>query len=385
LLSARRPVPKPSRISGVVWLESLRMTAVKGLELARTFYAEVVGPSLAVPHTACLVGEGSEVLGYDTERSADHEWGPRVQIFVQPAAVASVRAHLDTTLPESFHGLPTRWFSLARGGVAHHVEVDTAEDWLSQHLPTLPADPDLAGWLAAPQQHLLQLTAGEVFRDDLGELTRRRHTYQWYPDDVWRWIIASQWHLIGNAEPLLGRCVETGDHRGARLLTAHLCRLIMEMAFLQHRRYWPYPKWFGHGFAALPVSERLGSLLDEALDSRPSLRDDGPVQRALLQLAAAHNDLRISESVPPLIADFAVGVNDASRPFPVLNTADLIGATVGSMADARLANLPRVGTLDQLTHGDDQLINFTSWPSSLAGTYRQMLAHSGVARPGVAP
>jgi hypothetical protein len=350
------------------------MTAgVKGLELARTLYAEVVGPSLAVPHTACLVGEGSEVLGYDTERSADHEWGPRVQIFVEPALVESVRAHLDTTLPESFHDLPTRWFSLAQGGVAHHVEVDTTEDWLAQHLPTLPADPDLAAWLAAPQQHLLQLTAGEVFRDDLGELTRRRRTYRWYPDDVWRWIIACQWHLIGNTAPLHGRTIETGDHRGARLLTAQLCRLIMEMAYLQHRRYWPYPKWFGHGFTALPVSNSLGPLLDEALTTMPALADDGPLQQALLQLAAAHNDLHICEPVQPLIAHFEVGVNNASRPYPVLNTADLIGAAVTSMVDTRLAKLPRVGTLDQLTHADDQLINFTSWPFSLANTYRHML------------
>jgi hypothetical protein len=337
------------------------------------FYAEVVGPALAVPHTACLIGEGSEVLGYDTERSRDHEWGPRVQIFVERALVEPTRVQIETTLPESFHGLPTRWFSLARGHVAHHIEVETAEEWLSQHLPTLPRDPDLAVWLAAPQQHLLQLTAGDVFRDDLGELTRRRLTYQWYPQDAWRWMIASQWHLIGNVEPLIGRTIENGDQRGARLLTAQLCRLIMEMAYLQHRRYRPYPKWFGHGFAALPVSGSLGPLLDEALADPPVQRRDGPAQQALLQLAAAHNDLHVSGSVEPLIGHFEVGVNDATRPYPVLNTAAFIEATVRSIVDDRVANLPRVGTLDQLTHADDQLINFTSWPSSLADIYRRML------------
>jgi hypothetical protein len=287
--------------------------------------------------------------------------------------VEAVRTVIEATLPVSFHGFPTRWFSLAHGRVAHHVEVDTVGDWLSQHLPTLPAEPDLAAWLAAPQQHLLQLTAGEVFRDDLGELTRWRQTYQWYPADAWRWMLASQWHLIGNTEPLLGRTMETGDQRGAQLLSAQLCRLIMEMAFLQARRYQPYPKWFGHGFEALPVSTSLGPLLDEALNGRPALRRDGPLQLALVQLAAAHNDLRVSEPVEPLIADFSVGTNDASRPFPVLNTAALIHTTVSSIHDRRLANLPRVGSLDQLTHGDDQLINFTTWPTSLADTYRHML------------
>ncbi len=351
------------------------MTATeKGLELARALYAEVVGPALAVPHTGCLIGEGSDVFGYDTERSADHEWGPRVQIFVEREKVDSTRALIETTLPENFHGFPTRWFSLALGQVTHHVEVDTAEDWLSQHLPTLPPNPDLAVWLAAPQQHLLQLTAGQVFRDDFGLLTRVRRTYQWYPEDVWRWMIASQWHLIGNTEPLLGRTIETGDQRGARLLTARLCQLSMEMAYLQHRRYQPYAKWFGQGFAALPVSVSLDPLLDDALTELPSLGPDGPLQQVLLQLAGTHNELHISEPVEPVIGDFAVGVNDAVRPFPVLNTAAFIGATVDSIVDVGVRNLPRVGALDQLTHGDDQLINFTTWPSVLAETYRRMLS-----------
>ena len=137
-------------------------------------------------------------------------------------------------------GFPTRWFSLAAVKSGSHIEVDTTERWLAQHLPTLPADPDLADWLAAPQQHLLQLTAGQVFRDDLGVLTHRRQTYAWYGDDVWRWLLASQWHLIGNTEPLLGRTIDSGDRRGARLLTARLCQLVMEMAYLQQRRYQPY-------------------------------------------------------------------------------------------------------------------------------------------------
>ena len=345
-----------------------------GLDLARGLYEEVVGPALTVPHTACLIGEGSEVIGFDTERSMDHEWGPRLQIFVDDEAIASTRIAIEAALPDTFRSFPTRWFSLAAGQIAHHIEVDTTERWLTQHLPTLRPDPDPADWLAAPQQHLLQLTAGDVFRDDLGVLTRRRQTYAWYPDDLWRWLVASQWHLIGNTEPLLARNIDSGDRRGARLLTARLCQLVMEMAYLQQRRYQPYPKWFGAGFQRLTPARDLGPLLDAALDQEPTLRPDGPLQQALLVLAAAHNDLELSAQVEGTITDFAVGVNDAVRPFPVLNTAAFIDATVDSITDPALAKLPRVGALDQLTHGDDQLINFTTWPAELAAIYRQMLA-----------
>jgi hypothetical protein len=40
-----------------------------GLELAAGFYAEVVRQLFGVPHAAALLGEGSEVLGYDDARS----------------------------------------------------------------------------------------------------------------------------------------------------------------------------------------------------------------------------------------------------------------------------------------------------------------------------
>lgn len=344
-----------------------------GLDLARGLYEEVVGPVLTVPHTACLIGDGSEVLGFDTERSVDHEWGPRLQIFVAEEAIVPTRVMVEKTLPDTFRGFPTHWFSLATGQVAHHIEVDTTERWLTQHLPTLLADPDLADWLAAPQQHLLQLTAGEVFRDDLGVLTHRRQNYAWYPDDIWRWLLASQWHLIGNTEPLLGRTIDSGDHRGARLLTGRLCQLLMEMAYLQQRQYQPYPKWFGAGFQRLPLARVLGPLVDAALDQEPTQHTNGPLQQALLVLAAGHNDLEVSDRVEATITDFAVGVNDAVRPFPVLNTAAFIDTTVNSITDPAMAKLPRFGALDQLTHGDDQLINFTTWPAELAATYRQML------------
>lgn len=52
------------------------MTQQRGIELAALFYAEVVRPILMdIPHSAALLGEGSEVLGFDSVRSHDHAWG----------------------------------------------------------------------------------------------------------------------------------------------------------------------------------------------------------------------------------------------------------------------------------------------------------------------
>lgn len=349
---------------------------ISGLELARTFYRDAVEPMLDRPHAAGLIGEGSEVLGYDDARSRDHEWGPRLQVFVDAADVDRTRETIAAHPPAEYGGYPTSWFSLLEGRSTHHIEVATAQQWLAARLPTIPWDrADAAAWLSIPQQHLLQLTAGELFRDDLGDMSRLRADYAWYPLDVWRWMIAAHWHLLGNIVPVIGRTLERGDERGARLHIGRACELMMEMAFLQERRYRPYAKWLGRAFDDLSASESLGPLLDRALQHA----DPTAISDALLLLARRHNGLRIAEEVTPVISDFAVGINDAVRPYPVLNTPELIDATVDSIEDPRLRDLPRVGSIDQLTHADDLLINFTTWPAELAAEYRRQL---GAGSPG---
>jgi hypothetical protein len=350
-------------------------TFVPGLELARDFYRDVVSTLVKVPHSACLLGEGSEVLGYDSPRSTDHEWGPRLQLFVGADEVSPVLEIIANGLPAEYRGYPTAWFSLTEQRVAHHIEISTLHEWLMTHFGIDPRDGlDHADWLGLPQQHLLQLTRGGVFRDDDGELTKLRTYLRWYPRDVWLWLIASQWHLIANAQPLVGRTLEVSDCRGARLLTYRLGRLIMEMAFLQERRYQPYDKWFGTAFAELEAAATLGPLIDQALDEQPNAKSDSPLSTALIVLAERHNALGITEPVKPTVADFDVHINNAVRPYPVLNTQEFIDATIDAIADPALRNLVRVGGIDQLTHADDALINYTNWPCRLRKSYRALLS-----------
>ncbi len=51
--------------------------AVPGRDLSRRFYERAVRSLVVgVPHAAALLGEGSEVLGFDDEVSTDHDFGP---------------------------------------------------------------------------------------------------------------------------------------------------------------------------------------------------------------------------------------------------------------------------------------------------------------------
>ena len=86
---------------------------VPGLEVSRALYEESVGPTLrrrfpGVRHAAGLVDGGSEVLGLDTARSMDHDWGARLQVFLaddaDPADAQEIEAVIGGALPATVRG-----------------------------------------------------------------------------------------------------------------------------------------------------------------------------------------------------------------------------------------------------------------------------------------
>ena len=93
---------------------------VSGRELSRRFYQEQVRPVLhsgypGLPYSAALLGRGSEVLGFDDEMSRDHNWEPRVLLFLRDADHArygeAVERSLRDALPARFAGYPTQFSS----------------------------------------------------------------------------------------------------------------------------------------------------------------------------------------------------------------------------------------------------------------------------------
>jgi hypothetical protein len=270
-----------------------------GLELAAALYAEVIRHLVRVPDAAALLGEGSEVLGYDDARSQDHAWGSRLIIFVDHDEVGLVRRAVDAGLPETFHGHQVRFYAWQSRTVRHHVEVVTVADWLREQLGALPDELQPAHWLGLPQQRLLQVTAGAVFHDDTGQLSEARRALAWYPRDVWLWLMASQWRIIADQEPLPGRTNEAGDQRGTRLALASLARSAMQMCFLQERCYWPYTKWFSMAFSELDAAQSLATDLDQLLGSDDSAQGIAALVTVLEHLAGRHNNLQIGRALDP--------------------------------------------------------------------------------------
>ena len=76
---------------------------VPGVELSELFYKAVVRPILDsefpnLEYSAGLIGSGSEVLGYDTQQSTDHHWGPRMLLFLSENDYERDKDKIWTTL-----------------------------------------------------------------------------------------------------------------------------------------------------------------------------------------------------------------------------------------------------------------------------------------------
>jgi hypothetical protein len=336
-------------------------TFVPGRELAGAFYAEVVAPLVAdVRHSAALVGWGSDVLGYDTERSTDHGWGPRLQLFVAEDDVGRVQGRVEQGLPDEFQGWPTR-FGWDDVPVAHHVEIATVGGWLQLQLAFDPrSGVPIRDWLATPQQLLLELTSGPVFHDGLEELRPVRETLAWYPDDVWRWLLACQWRRIDQEEAFAGRAAEVGDELGSHVITSRLVRDVVRLCFLLERKYAPYSKWLGTAFRDLDANEAIGNALLTALTAVHYPERESALLEALTWVASRHNGLAVTARVDEGVSLYH------DRPYRVVASGRFVQACLDAVTDPWLKSLPPIGAIDQFVDSADVLSYASTARSAVA-------------------
>ncbi len=321
------------------------------------FYAEVVEPLLrdaldGEPYSAALIGYGSEVQGFDDSRSTDHAWGPRLRVFLNSDAfrdrAGGLDALLDRELPGEFCRYPVR-FAFPDGTPPRHwVHITDLTSYFTTQLGVPPAeDLSVLTWLTVPTQVLRELTGGRVFHDGLGSLERYRQALEWYPDDVWRYILACQWLRLSQEEPFVGRCGEVGDELGSAVGAARQVRELMKLCLLMDRVYPPYSKWLGTAFAATERGEQLRPHLAGAMAARRWQQRQRCLSAAYEIVAELHNERRLTVPLDPRVRQFH------DRPFQVLDAYRFTDALMETITDPQIKALPRVGAIDQYVDSTD--------------------------------
>jgi hypothetical protein len=345
---------------------------IPGRELSRRFYAEAVRPILdgaypGLPHAAGHLGAGSDVLGFDTEMSRDHDWGPACTLVLREhdAALAEPIVELMAArLPREFLGYPAGFIDSPAepgtdvaappdyaGPLRHRVRPTTLARLTRDLLGWASAGPlEPADWLATPAQLLRCLVTAAVHHDGVGELSALRARLAWYPPDVWRYLLACGWERLGQEDHLLSRAGFVGDELGSAIMGSRLARDIMSLCFLIERSYAPYPKWFGSAFSQLECAAELEPILWRIQLAQTWPEREAALCEAGVALARMHNALGLTEPLAEQPEQFF------SRPFRVIGAGRFTEALLSGVTDPAvvgLARRPLIGSIDQFSDSTD--------------------------------
>jgi len=343
-----------------------------GLELNRIFYIEAVKPLLdrefpALQYSAALIGSGSEVLGFDTEMSSDHHWGPRVMLFFRdeddypreaihellrqnlPHVVRGYSTNFEPNFSEGDRGtqLPKR---LEQGPVNHLVEMFSIRDYFKQYLGfDIQTELDAIDWLTIPQEKLRTVTAGAVYHDGIG-LQAVRERFSYFPHDVWLYLLLSGWTRLGQEEHLAPRAGYVGDEIGSAIIASRLVRDIMSLCFLMEKTYMPYSKWFGTAFAKLDCADELTPVLRNVQRGVTWQEREQHLCEAYEYVAQMHNALGITKKIPAKVSNFH------GRPFKVIHSWRFEEAIREEIRDPILKEISGkrcIGIIDQFSDSVD--------------------------------
>lgn len=346
------------------------MKFIPGLKLSELFFEQAVQPLLMehfpdLSYSAARLDRGSEILGLDTSMSMDHGWGPKLTLFISATDFNQYSQILDeffaNNLPFDIEGFPTHFSSPQIDGgkmgfkdthpICHMVKFNTVEHFFASSLGVdLHEQLTPAIWLTIPRQHLRLIRSGRIYHDGLGTLESTRTRFNWYPEDLWRYLLANQWNRIDQDMPFIGRTGSVDDELGSHLLGTRIITDLMNLAFLMEKQYAPYRKWFGTAFQNLKLSQNLNPCFQAVLESVDWKTREAHLSDAFRHAIEAHNALNLTEEIPAQVHAFY------DRPFLVPPAGKIAEALLDGIKDPAIKSLPsHLGSVDQISDATDVL------------------------------
>jgi hypothetical protein len=340
------------------------MKFIKGLKLSEDFYNEVVKNIIEkefpdLKYSAGLMDYGSEILGFDTAMSRDHWWGPRVIIFLEQDDSLKYKDKIDRALSEKlpleFKGYSTNFSGkvgdqtrilepVKSGRVAHLIRIVTAEDFFQEHLGfNFNKRIEIEDWLVFSQQKLRLLHDGKLFHDNLN-VKDAINKLEYYPKDIWLYLMASEWQRISEEKAFVGRSGETGNEIGSRIIATRIIESIMRLCFLMEKQYMPYSKWFGLAFNQLKCSSDFLPVFKKVLNAKKWQKREKFLAKAYKIIAQKHNFLQVTKKLPVEVSKYY------NRKYLVLHADRFAEELRKSIKNKKLKETKLIGSIDQVVN-----------------------------------
>lgn len=256
-------------------------------------------------------------------------------------------------LPDRLGGYPTRFATTWDPQVRHRVQIEDVATFVASRTGITASDVLSVGeWLSLTGQAILEVTAGPVFVDMAGDLTAVRERLAWYPDDLWVYVVATDWARLRQELPIVGRAADRGDELGSRVIASRMVSVGMHLAHLLERRWPPYPKWAGSSLSRLPQARSSAEPLYRALDASDwRTREEGLVDalRTLNRLQQKVGLPAVDDPVEPFWDRRYRGIRE-----------DIVTRLEDSITDPVVRALPRgVGSAEQWSDNVDVLTDLS--------------------------
>jgi hypothetical protein len=243
----------------------------------------------------------------------DHNWGPHMKMLFSEKdwkAKDDVDQMLRKNLPFEFMGFPTNFTKpnekkylvtqmkeIKRGHVNHFIEFNTPRSFFDRYLGINPFKRlSFKDWLTFPQQALIEVTAGELYHDEI-DFQKLRDKYKYFPDDIWLYLYANQWGAIGDEEMYMARSGEIGDKLGSSIIATRIVNNVMKLCFLMEKKYWPYSKWFGTAFSRLQSATELSYPLFQVVSAKTWEEREDQLSHVYEIIARKHNELKLTKQM----------------------------------------------------------------------------------------
>jgi len=259
-----------------------------GMELSEQLYRGTVRaaiaaefPELEARVAVGLAGPGSECFGYDDDISRDHDFAPRLCLWLTEEDASAYRERL-----QSRYEAWTAQYSPVTAQARDRSGVIGVAEYYRRFTGCPGVPPDALSWLRIPEYLLAAATNGKVFRDDLGEFSRIRSALlAGYPEDVRRKRLAARLFTMGQAGQYnLPRCLRRGDAVAARFAETEFMTAALQAVCLLNGRYAPYYKWLYRAAAELPLAADAVRMTAQ-LTGCPDGEKTGLVERICVRVA----------------------------------------------------------------------------------------------------
>jgi len=215
---------------------------------------------------AGLLGEGSDVLGYDDLISRDHDFGAGFAVFISRKTYSEIGEELEAAydaLPAYYRGIPKAPKTLdgQRRGVIIY------EDFF-RRLTGLETPPETESeWLYAYEYGLAALSGGKLFYgENTGFADILRKFRRYYPENIRRKKLADALiNAAQNGQYNLPRAAKRHDLLTAQLCSAKFAEYAMAAAFAVNRRFAPIVKWQGRMLSECGYLADLPDMLERFL------------------------------------------------------------------------------------------------------------------------